>query len=127
MNIPGNGDSAAGRIEYRRGIWRYLEWTAAALYEGRSDLIDRYGLNTQIWLAKPFFDDRLALGAGFGFYLAEDRRREDRSGVFFSEIVSITASYRLTAQWHIRSTWDRIITDYDRDTDIFLGGIGYRF
>jgi len=127
VNIPGNGDSAAGRIEYRRGIWRYLEWTAAALYEGRSDLIDRYGLNTQIWLAKPFFDDRLALGAGFGFYLAEDRRREDRSGVFFSEIVSITASYRLTAQWHIRSTWDRIITDYDRDTDIFLGGIGYRF
>jgi hypothetical protein len=41
-----------------------MEWTAGALYEGRSTLIDRYGLTTQIWLAKPCFDNRLALGAG---------------------------------------------------------------
>jgi hypothetical protein len=127
VNIPGNGSSTAGGIEYRRGLWRYVEWTAGALYEGRSNLIDRYGLTTQIWLAKPFFDDRLALGAGVGFYLAEDRRREDRRGAFLSEMVSITVSYRLSRHWFIRSTWDRIITDYDRDTDIFLGGIGYRF
>jgi hypothetical protein len=127
VNIPGNGNSTAGSIEYRRGLWRYVEWTAGALYEGRSNLIDRYGLTTQIWLAKPFFDDRLALGAGIGFYLAEDRRREDRRGAFLSEMVSITVSYRLSRHWFIRSTWDRIITDYDRDTDIFLGGIGYRF
>jgi hypothetical protein len=127
VNIPGNGSSTAGSIEYRRGLWRYVEWTAGALYEGRSNLIDRYGLTTQIWLAKPFFDDRLALGAGVGFYLAEDRRREDRTGAFLSEMVSITVSYRLSRHWFIRSTWDRIITDYDRDTDIFLGGIGYRF
>ena len=127
VNIPGNGNSTAGSIEYRRGIWRYVEWTAGALYEGRSNLIDRYGLTTQIWLAKSFFDDRLALGAGVGFYLAQDRLREERSGGFVSEIVSITVSYRLSTHWLIRSTWDRIITDYDRDTDIFLGGIGYRF
>lgn len=127
VNIPGNGDSGAGSIEYRRGLWRFVEWTAGALYEGKSDLIDRYGLTTQLWLARSFFTDHLALGAGFGFYLARDRRREDRSGPFFTEILSITASYRLTEQWHIRSTWDRVITDYDRDTDIFLAGIGYRF
>jgi hypothetical protein len=127
VNIPGNGSSTAGSIEYRRGLWRYVEWTAGVLYEGRSSLIDRYGLTTQIWLAKPFFENRLALGAGVGFYLAEDRLREQRSGAFFSEIVSITASYRLSPHWLIRGTWDRIITDYDRDSDIFLGGIGYRF
>jgi hypothetical protein len=119
VNIPGNGSSTAGSIEYRRGLWRYVEWTAGALYEGRSNLIDRYGLTTQIWLAEPFFDDRLALGAGVGFYFAEDRRREQRSSVFLSEIVSITASYRLSAHWLVRGTWDRIITDYDRDSDIF--------
>jgi hypothetical protein len=84
-------------------------------------------LTTQIWLAKPFFDDRLALGAGFGFYSAGDRLREERSGGFFSEIVSITFSYRISSRWLIRGTWDRVITDYDRDTDVFLGGIGYRF
>lgn len=127
VNIPGNGSSTAGSIEYRRGLWRYVEWTAGALYEGRSNLIDRYGLTTQIWLAKSFFDDRLALGAGFGLYLAQDRLREQRSSAFFSEIVSITASYRLSSRLLIRGTWDRVITDYDRDTDVFLGGIGYRF
>lgn len=127
VNIPGNGNSTASSIGYRRGLWRYVEWTAGALYEGKSSLIDRYGLTTQFWLAKPFFDDRLALGAGFGIYLASDRLREQRNGAFLSEIVSITASYRLSPRLLIRSTWDRIITDYDRDTDIFLGGIGYRF
>jgi hypothetical protein len=127
VNIPGDGNSAAGSIEYRRGLWRYVEWTAGALYEGKSSLIDRHGLTTQLWLAKPFFDDSLALGAGFGFYLAEDRLREQHSGGFISQIVSITASYRLSRHWLIRSTWDRVITDYDRDTDIFLAGIGYRF
>lgn len=127
VNIPGNGNSTAGSIEYRRGIWRYVEWTAGVLYEGKSSLIDRYGVTTQIWLAKPFFEDRLALGAGVGFYLAEDKLREQRNGAFISEIVSITASWRLSQHLDIRGTWDRIITDYDRDTDIFLGGIGYRF
>jgi hypothetical protein len=104
-----------------------VEWTAGVLYEGKSNLIDRYGLTTQLWLAKAFFDDRFALGAGFGFYAAEDRLREDRSGAFLSEIISITASYRLGPRWLIRGTWDRIVADYDRDTDVFLGGIGYRF
>jgi len=126
VNIPGDGTSAAGSIEYRRGLWRYVEWTAGVLYEGRSILIDRHGLTTQLWVAKPFFDDRLALGTGFGFYLAEDSRREQRT-IVFSEIVSLTASYRLSPHWLIRSTWDRIVADYDRDSDVFLAGIGYRF
>jgi hypothetical protein len=127
VNIPGDGSSTSGSIEYRRGIWRYVEWTAGTLYEGKSSLIDRYGLTTQLWLAKPFFEDRMSLGAGFGVYLAKDRISERRTGEILSEIVSITASYRLSPHWHIRGTWDRIITDYDRDTDIFLAGIGYRY
>ncbi len=127
VNLPGNGSSTAGSIVYRRGLWRYLEWTAGFLYEGKSDLIDRYGLTTQLWLEKPFFDDRATIGAGFGFYLGDDRRRDKAWGGFLGEILSITASYRLGPHWLIRGTWDRIITDYDRDSDIFMGGIGYRF
>jgi hypothetical protein len=97
-----------------------------ALYEGRSSLIDRYGLTTQLWLAKPFLDDRISLGIGAGPYFAVDQRlaeRKERIPVIFST----TGSIRITDNVHIRATWDRIITTYDRDTDIFLGGIGYRF
>lgn len=133
VNIPlPDGRSPAVALEYRRGLWRYLEWTAGALYEGRNALIDRYGLTSQLWLAKPFLHDSIALSAGFGGYFAFDKRRGDnpqgRNGEFFvSEIVSLSGSYRLTQNWHLRTTWDRVITSYNRDTDIFRGGIGYRF
>jgi len=126
VNIPGNGKSAAYALEYRRGLWRYLEWTAGALYEGRSSLIDRYGATTELWLAKAFLHDRLALGIGGGPYFAIDRR-VDSKHVRIPIIFSTTGSYRISQDWLIRATWDRIITRYDRDTDIFLGGIGYRF
>ncbi|HET6419200.1 MAG TPA: hypothetical protein VFG19_03530 [Geobacteraceae bacterium] len=125
VNIPGPGHSGAMALEYRRGIWRYLECTLRALYEGRSGLIDRYGATGQLWLAKQFLNDRIALGAGFGGYLAIDGRQN--SDFFASEVVSMSGSYRVSRHWLARITWDRIITSYNRDSDIFLGGIGYRF
>jgi hypothetical protein len=130
VNISGPGHSSAVALEYRRGIWRYLEWTARGLYEGRSTLIDRYGLTTQLWLAKPFLHDRIALGIGYGGYFAVDQRRGGQGhhgNAFISEVASISGSYRLSEHWHVRATWDRTITSYNRDSDIFLGGIGYRF
>jgi hypothetical protein len=126
VNIPGDGKSLALALEYRRGLWRYLEWTAGALYEGKSSLIDRYGLTTQLWLAKPFLDDRISLGIGLGPYFAIDRRRDTRQERI-PVIFSTTGSIRISDSVLLRATWDRIITTYDRDTDIFLGGIGYRF
>jgi hypothetical protein len=126
VNIAGDGKSLALALEYRRGLWRYLEWTVGALYEGKSSLIDRYGVTTQLWLAKPFLDDRISLGIGAGPYFAVDQRRTSRKERI-PVIFSTTGSLRITDSVQIRATWDRIITTYDRDTDIFLGGIGYRF
>ena len=125
VNIPGSGRSTAVALEYRRGLWRYLEWTVRALDEGSSGLIDRYGLTSQLWLAKAFLDDSIALGFGFGGYCAIDQR--SNSDFFASEVASVTARIRLSEDWFLRATWDRIITSYNRDSDIFLGGIGYRF
>ena len=133
VNIPnpGSGRSRGVYLEYRRGLWRYLEFTIGGLYEGHNDLTDRYGLTTQLWLAKAFLHDRIALSAGGGGYFAEDERRDPvknrSSGIFVSEIVSMSGSFRFSQHWHIRATWDRIITSYNRDSDIFLGGLGYRF
>jgi hypothetical protein len=130
VNIAGPGKSAAVNLEYRRGIWRYLEVTAGALYEGKSDLIDRYGLTAQLWLAKRFLDDNMSLGAGFGGYFAIDELRGGSatgSKVHFSKIASISGSLRLSEHFDARATFDRVITNYDRDTEVFLGGIGYRF
>jgi hypothetical protein len=130
VNIAGPGKSAAVNLEYRRGIWKYLEVTAGALYEGKSTLIDRYGLTTQLWLAKRFLDDHMSLGAGYGGYFAIDECRGGRiSGrnVFVSTIASISGSLQLSEHIDARATFDRVITTYDRDSDIFLLGIGYQF
>jgi len=42
-------------------------------------------------------------------------------------IVTLTGSYRIHRHWDVRTSWNRIVTDYNRDTDIILGGVGYRF
>ena len=44
-----------------------------------------------------------------------------------SSIVSMSASHRFTQHWAARVTWNRVVTRYSRDTDVLMGGIGYRF
>ncbi|HEY6871707.1 MAG TPA: hypothetical protein VI298_03150 [Geobacteraceae bacterium] len=123
--------SAAASIEYRRGLWRYIDGTVAWLYEGDNRLIRRNGVTTQLWLVREFLDDRLALGAGGGLYFVVDRYRDildgTGSGRFLSGIITLTGSYRLHPHWDTRISWNRIVTNYDMDTDVILGGIGYRF
>ena len=122
--------SLATAIEYRRGLWRYVDWTAGWLYEGDNRLIRRQGLITQLWAVKAFLDDRLALGVGGGGYMLIERWHELLQGDnqrFFSGIVTMTGSYRLQPHWDIRTSWNRIVTNYDRDADVILAGIGYRF
>ena len=72
----------------------------------------------------------MSLGAGFGPYFAIDEQRGGSTSgrdVFVSKIASISGSLKLSQHVDLRATFDRVITTYDRDTDIFMGGIGYRF
>jgi hypothetical protein len=126
----GSSHSAAAAIEYRRALLRYLEWSAAVLYEGESDLIRRRGVATQLWAVKSFLNDDLSLGVGAGPYLAFDSLAGGgRSGkeLFVLPIITMTAGYRFHPQWGARVSWNRIITSYDRDSDVWLGGISYIF
>lgn len=123
--------SAATSVEYRRGLWRNVDWTVAWLYEGDSRLIRRHGMITQLWAVRSFLDDRLALGVGGGAYASVTRYNDgpnkgddERS---LSGIATLTASYRFHPHWATRISWNRVVTNYDRDTDVILGGIGYRF
>jgi len=73
----------------------------------------------------------LSLGAGGGLYFRLDHYENlfneayaDRN---ISGIVTLTASYRIGPVWALRASWNRIVTSYNSDTDVLLGGIGYRF
>jgi hypothetical protein len=42
-------------------------------------------------------------------------------------LASLTFSVRLSEQWTVRTVFDRVTTSYNRDSDIFLLGLGYRW
>jgi hypothetical protein len=116
----------AATIEYRHVFGQYLRGTLAWIDEGDARLIRRNGIVAQLWLEPTFDDARYTLGAGVGTYFAVDEYREDRDA-FASGIVTLTASYHLGQRWVARISWNRIVSKYDRDSDILLLGMGYRF
>ncbi|ACR30162.1 Hypothetical protein bglu_1g30990 [Burkholderia glumae BGR1] len=130
LNSRSSPSSLGASVEYRRGIAKHLDWTATYLYEGSKRQIRRNGVATELWLTRAFLDDRIALAAGAGLYVAVDQRHMRGSNTGdgrLSCIVSISASYRLGRSWLTRLTWKRVVTRYDRDTDVIQAGLGYRF
>lgn len=116
-------------IEYRRRLMQNLDWTVSWLYEGDTRLIRRDGLTSQLWAVETFQNDRITLGFGAGAYFALDNQSgcDQDDDEIVSAIATLTGSYRLGSHWSLRTSWNRIITNYDRDTDVIMGGIGYRF
>jgi hypothetical protein len=131
LNSRNSPTALGGSLEYRRGLTRTIDWTATWLYEGSKKSIRRNGIASQLWLTRAFLDDRLTLAAGAGAYFAVDQRNirgEPGPGDGrFSGIVSISASYRIADHWLTRVTWNRVVTRYNRDTDVIQAGLGYRF
>ncbi|MFP4087709.1 MAG: hypothetical protein ACLFUL_13050, partial [Desulfobacteraceae bacterium] len=130
VNGPTDNDFAAS-VEYRRDLARYLGWTVGWIQEIDTHEIDRKGVATQLWGRQRFFDDQLGMGAGFGVYFFKDDAHDPQSGIDddlrAAGLITLTASYQLPRQFVLRASWSRVITDYDRDSDVFLCGLGYRF
>ncbi len=95
---------------------------------GGSRVGRRAGLAPQLWLQEDL-TRRFSAGVGLGPYFATRRLRrsdgQDSSRV--AALVSVTAAYAITPSWTGRLTWNRVGTNYDRDTDVVLLGMGYRF
>jgi len=122
--------SIAAELEYRRELTPHMDWTVGFLHEGDSRLIRQNGLITQLWGTQALVEGMFEVGAGGGAYFnlshySHVQNSESASTV--SAILTITGSYRITPHWSLRASWNRLVTSYDRDTDLILGGIGYRF
>jgi hypothetical protein len=117
-------------IEYRRNLLPYMDWTISWMYEGENSVYRRTGLITQVWAVHSFFRERLSLGIGAGGYFITDYfdKKNGSDDEVLSGIVTLTGNYRLLdPHWGIRLSWNRIVTNYNRDADIITGGIGYHF
>ena len=53
----------AKNIEYRRTLWKHIDWTGSYLDEGKSGLIDRRGGAVELWAMQRFFDGRMDMWA----------------------------------------------------------------
>ena len=127
-SLNSEGDTAiAASIEYRHAFGPVFRGSIAWLNEGDPKLVGRYGIVTQGWYEPSFFGDRLTLGVGFGLYIAVDEEKEGDHDAFAAGIFTMTASYRIGREWSARFSWSRVLSNYDRDTDILLFGVGYRF
>jgi hypothetical protein len=117
--------------EYRRGVFPHVDWTASAVYEGDPEIVRRSGVATQVWFVNTFFNDRFTIGAGLGPYIFLDHKHPASAGsknpAAIAPLASLTCSVRLNEHWIIRAVFDRVTSNYNRDSDIFLLGLGYRW
>jgi hypothetical protein len=131
VNTFGNPKSRAYAGEYRRGILPHVDWTASGIYEGDPKIVRRDGAATQLWLVNTFFDKRIAVGAGLGPYIFLDRKHPVNAGnknpAAVAPLVSLTASTQLSENLLVRIVFDRVTSNYNRDSDIFLLGLGCRW
>jgi hypothetical protein len=127
LRSPG---AAAYGFEYRHGFGPYVDATLSWLNEGHTQLNTRAGAAAQVWLRRSFLDDKLSLGVGVGPYWAVDTHRTrdgTDTGGSVSVLLTMSGAYNFTRHWFGRVSWNRVMTSYDKDSDIYLGGIGYRF
>lgn len=125
VNSLESQSAIAKSFEYRRSFTPALRGSIGWLNEGDARLIRRDGVVAQAWFEPSFYRDRFTLGVGYGAYFAVDEYHSERHRV--QGILGTTFSYHFAGGLLARATWQRIVSDYDRDSDILLVGVGYRF
>jgi hypothetical protein len=117
-------------VEYRRTVNPNLEWSVILMNEGKVGVAERIGVSTQVWLLRPF-TERTVLEMGFGAYGVRDQldrtNAEAERVTRLTGLASIGMRYRINDIWRAQLTWNRVITDYHRDSDVFLLGAGVVF
>ncbi len=129
VNSPQDQKGVASGIEFRKGIVNHIDWTLTWLNEGNPDVLRRDGLGSQLWLVDAYLGNRFTVGAGIGGYYFVDKKRPPQAGKEgtrdFAYLFSLAAGYRFTDHWFTRFIWNRVLVDYNRDTDVFVAGLGY--
>ena len=126
--------SPSGRayaLEYRRGFARHIDGTGSLIYEGNPLIVRRSGFAIQGWAVNSFFADRVTVGIGFGPYVYIDRKHpaaaDSRTPAAIAGLGSLSITQRFTEHLLARLLFNRVMSNYNRDADIFLLGLGYRW
>ncbi|MBV6325667.1 hypothetical protein KVP70_32650 [Duganella sp. HSC-15S17] len=118
--------SKATSIEYRRAIGRYVDWTVTGLSEGTSAGTHRTGVATQLWLIRSL-NREVELGMGVGPYLALEVHDVPGTRSHKAGLVSMASRYHFSKRVVGTLSLNRVVTDYHRDADLLLVGLGYSY
>ncbi|WP_229211463.1 MULTISPECIES: hypothetical protein [unclassified Duganella] len=118
--------SRATSIEYRRSVGRYVDWTVTGLSEGTSAGTHRTGVATQLWLIRSL-NREVELGMGVGPYLALEVHDVPGTRSHKAGLVSVASRYHFTKQVVGTLSLNRVVTDYHRDADLLMVGLGYSY
>jgi hypothetical protein len=121
---PGTKVKTAGQLEFGFPINELFSYSIAGLYEGNTTLADRKGVMAQAWYRQEFND--WTLSAGAGPYLERDALRDKRATNLLA-VASVRATYKLTRRTHVGLNFNRVISFYNKDADIFMLGIQRAF
>ena len=107
----------------------------AYIYEGDPQLTRRSGVGLQLWPVNTFFHGKIAVGIGLGAYVYIDNKHLSAERKLLGAIpintpalaplISPTIAMHLSDRWIARFLWHRVVTNYNRDSDVFLLGVGY--
>ena len=121
----------AGAVEYRQGVLPHVDGTATYIYEGNPKTVRRSGVAAQLWAVNTFIDKDTSVGIGVGPYFFIDRRHPSNrfrdTPAAIAPLVSLTIARQISETWTTRLVWDRVTSSYNRDSDIFLLGLGYQW
>ncbi len=118
--------SKAASIEYRRSVGHYVDWTVTGLREGTSAGTHRAGVATQLWLIRSL-NREVELGMGVGPYLALEVHDVPGTRSHKAGLVSMAGRYHFSKRVVGTLSLNRVVTDYHRDADLLLVGLGYSY
>jgi hypothetical protein len=131
INISGNPNAFGVSAEYRRRFVRDFEGTITYIYEGDPRVARRSGVSLQFWPVRYDMSSGFEIGAGFGAYVFVDTKHQPIPGQIttaaVAPVVSLMASHAVTKNWFVRAIWDRVVSNYSRDADIWRLGFGRTF
>ena len=113
-------------LEYRRALGRYVDWTVTAISEGNTGRSERNGIATQLWLIRSL-NRKVEIGMGAGPYFNDKVPDGQGQRTHKAGLVSIASRYHVAKRIVGEISWNRVVTDYHRDADLLLIGLGYSF
>jgi hypothetical protein len=131
INISGNPNAFGVSAEYRYVFARSVEGTIAYMYEGDPRVARRSGVTVQLWPVRHDVSSGFEVGAGFGAYVFVDKKHQPIPGQIttaaVAPVVSLMLSHALYSHFFARAIWDRVVSNYSRDADIWRVGVGLTF